>query len=205
MPAWMTRLAALRPDVPVTDVGGVKRGPAAAAAAAGLREFVGGHPMAGAAASGPASSSAALFDGRPWFVVPGTAADASTRVVTALAAACGATATAISAADHDALVAAISHLPQLVASILMQAVADRCDEAGLAGAGPGLRDTTRLAGSSADVWRPLVAANADHLGPLLLDLAERLRAAAAGLDDDGRGHAPVRGRQPRASAPRPPL
>ncbi len=181
MPAWMTRLAAIRPDGPVTDVGGVKRAPVAAAAAAGLREFVGGHPMAGAATPGPALASASLFSGRPWFVVPGTAAEGPVQLVTALATACGAVPTPITAEDHDALVAAISHLPQVIASVLMQAAADHCDDAGLACAGTGLRDTTRLAASSPAVWRPLIAANADHLAPLLVDVADRLHAAARSL------------------------
>ncbi|MEP7118534.1 MAG: prephenate dehydrogenase/arogenate dehydrogenase family protein [Acidobacteriota bacterium] len=183
MPEWLRRFAADRPSTPVTDVGGVKRAPAAAAAAAGVRAFVGGHPMAGAARPGPALASASLFDGRPWFVVPGAGPAEATALVAALASACGATPLTTTAEAHDALVAAMSHLPQLASSLLMQTVSDRCDDAGIACAGAGLRDATRLASSSAEVWQPLVAANADHLAPLLIDLADRLRAAAAELGD----------------------
>ncbi|MEO8462365.1 MAG: prephenate dehydrogenase/arogenate dehydrogenase family protein, partial [Chloroflexota bacterium] len=107
----------------VTDVASTKSTVMAAAAAAGLR-FVGGHPMAGRERSGYAASSADLFAGRPWVVVApdgsGSDADAPVRW---LAEACGATPLSLSATDHDAAVAAVSHLPLVLSAILVEAVA----------------------------------------------------------------------------------
>src|SRR5262249_54123549 len=68
-------------------------------------------------------------------------------------------------AAHDRLLAFLSHLPQLTASALMQVVGDAVGEPGLALAGRGLADTTRLASSPADIWNDVAATNADELGP----------------------------------------
>jgi prephenate dehydrogenase len=183
MPAWMHRLAALPGTVTVTDVGSVKRLTRDAARAAGLARFVGGHPMAGASIAGPALASAALFDGRPWFLEAGDApADAVARV-RELIVACGGRPIPTEPDAHDALVAAISHLPQLVSSLLMSVVHESAGRSGLACAAGGLRDTTRLAASAASMWSPIVAANRDHLAPLAVELSRRLAAAATTLDD----------------------
>ena len=183
MPGWMLRLAALPGTVTVTDVGSVKRLPRAAAAAAGLARFVGGHPMAGASVAGPTLAAATLFDGRPWFVESGDApADAVARVH-ALIAACGGRPVPTDAAAHDALVAAISHLPQLVSSLLMSLVHEAAGRDGLDCAAGGLRDTTRLAASAASMWLPILDANRDHVAPLAAELGRRLVAAAASLHD----------------------
>jgi prephenate dehydrogenase len=183
MPAWMARLAALPGAVTVTDVGSVKRLPRAAARAAGLARFVGGHPMAGASVAGPTLATATLFEGRPWFVEAGDApADAVARVH-AVIAACGGRPVATDPEAHDALVAAVSHLPQLVSTLLMSVVHEAAGRDGLACAAGGLRDTTRLAASAASMWLPILDANRDHLAPLAVELARRLTAAAATLDD----------------------
>ena len=79
---------------------------------------------------------------------------------------------------HDRLVAFLSHLPQLTASALMQVVGDAVGEEGLALAGRGLADTTRLASSPVDIWRDIAATNADEIdGALnaLIAVLERLR------------------------------
>ncbi|MGD9902290.1 MAG: prephenate dehydrogenase [Vicinamibacterales bacterium] len=183
MAPWLTRLAALPVPPTVTDVGSVKRLPREAARAAGLSRFVGGHPMAGASASGPALATATLFDGRPWFVEAGDApADAVAQVVT-LVEACGGRPVPVEPDAHDALVAAISHLPQLVSSVLMSVVHDAAGPAGLGCAAGGLRDTTRLAASAASMWTPILDANRDHLAPLVAELARRLAAAGETLGD----------------------
>ncbi|MGE0363419.1 MAG: prephenate dehydrogenase [Vicinamibacterales bacterium] len=183
MPAWMDRLAALPGAVTVTDVGSVKRLTRDAARAAGLARYVGGHPMAGASVAGPTLASAGLFDGRPWFLEAGDApADAVARV-RELIVACGGQPVPTDPEAHDALVAAVSHLPQLVSSLLMSVVHDAAGRDGLACAAGGLRDTTRLAASAGSMWLPILAANRDHLAPLAAELARRLAAAAATLHD----------------------
>jgi prephenate dehydrogenase len=107
--------------------------------------------------------------------------------LTALVIACGGQPVLMSAAEHDAALARTSHVPQLVASALAAALVD-ADPDRVALAGSGLRDTTRLAESSAQMWGEIVAANAaavgaglrDVAGPLLA-LADRLAAAEPDL------------------------
>jgi prephenate dehydrogenase len=183
MPAWMTRLAALPVAGTVTDVGSVKRLPRAAAVAAGLTRFVGGHPMAGASIAGPRLAAATLFDGRPWFIEAGDAPADAVALVGDFIVACGGRPVPTEADAHDALVAAVSHLPQLVSSLLMSVVHEAAGAEGLACGAGGLRDTTRLAASAASMWLPILAANRDHLAPLAIELAHRLTDAAAALDD----------------------
>src|SRR5262249_38847695 len=76
---------------------------------------------------------------------------------------------------HDRLVAFLSHLPQLTASALMQVVGQHAGEDGLALAGRGIADTTRLASSPADIWRDIAATNADEIGPALDELIALLK------------------------------
>ncbi len=180
---WMARLATDAPGRPVTDVGSVKRQPHRLAHAHGLTSFAGGHPMAGGSVPGPERASAALFDGKVWFVTPGEASADVVELARALAEGCGARVVNVDPGAHDELVAAISHLPQVVASVLMTTVADYADDAGLAGAAGGLRDSTRIAEGPAAMWQPVFAANADMLAPLVRDVAARLQNLAARLGD----------------------
>jgi prephenate dehydrogenase len=79
--------------------------------------------------------------------------------------------------------AALSHLPQVTASVLMTVVARSVGTANLHWAGAGLRDTTRLAASEARVWESILASNSRELRPLLRFLASELAAIADRLDD----------------------
>lgn len=107
----------------VTDVASTKGAVLAAAAAAGLR-FVGGHPMAGRESTGYAASRPDLFVDRPWVMVASGGAPAGLGAPVAwLAEACGAHPLQLSAADHDAAVAAISHVPLIAAAALVESVA----------------------------------------------------------------------------------
>jgi prephenate dehydrogenase len=168
----------------ILDAGSTKRAIVAAAREAGVANFVGGHPMAGAAQSGPASARADLFDGRPWFLIPpvdrGPLAQARAFVEVL-----GATAVVLDddGSEHDRIMAAVSHLPQVVASVLMTVVGNAAGEHGLEWAGTGLRDTTRLAASDAAVWESILATNAVEVRPLLLELADKLLQTADELDD----------------------
>ena len=182
-PAWMRRLAREAPGRAVTDVGSVKRRPHAEAAVVGLTSFVGGHPMAGGSRPGPDHASASLFDRRPWFLTPGDAPAGAVALARALAEGCGARVVDSHPDAHDATVAAISHLPQAVASVLMTTVADAADDAALAAAAGGLRDSTRIAEGPSSMWQPIFAANADLLAPLVRETAARLYALANCLDD----------------------
>ena len=82
----------------------------------------------------------------------------------------GAYPTTMTAEEHDRLMSLISHLPQLAASALMHLVGERTGAEGLALAGRGLRDTTRLASSPPDIWRDISASNADNIARAIDEL-----------------------------------
>ncbi len=175
------RLRDIAPRARVMDTGSTKRAIVAAARAAQLANFVGGHPMAGSENTGPDAGRADLFDTRPWFLIGESAAVNIGPFVQQL----GATPVYMNddGSAHDRLVAAVSHLPQVVVSALMARVGEAVGPDGLAYAGSGLRDTTRLAASQARVWESILATNADALQPLLLDLARELERIAGSLHD----------------------
>jgi prephenate dehydrogenase len=203
-----------------TDVASAKAEPQREAKTLGvdMSTYVGGHPVAGRERSGPAAAHADLFVGRPW-VVTSTAA-ASEQAVTdvdALARACGAVPVAMTADDHDAALATVSHLPHLVASLLAAQLVSS-DEATVALGGTGLHDTTRVAAGDPDLWTQILLANADHLASALAGFASDVartvddlqriangdRSAATALTDTlrrgaaGRARVPVKRGQPAA-------
>ncbi len=165
----------------VTDTGSTKREILAAAGSLPPRfTFVGGHPLAGAAKGGLEHARADLFEGRPWLLTspvsrqagvdrlqPSDNGGAALDKLTAFVAALGAEPRVVDSRAHDRLLAFLSHLPQLTASALMQVVGDAVGQDGLSLAGRGLADTTRLASSPPDIWKDIVATNADEIGPAL--------------------------------------
>jgi prephenate dehydrogenase len=181
---------ALAPEAVITDVASTKEAIVLRATALGLR-FVGGHPMAGRETSGYAASSADLFVGRPWVVVP-TADAAAIERVERLVAACGARPVRIGAAAHDRAVAGVSHLPLVVAAALVEAVAgSRSDEpdrdwpTAAALAATGWRDTTRLARGDATMGAGIIATNAPAIAARVRDLVTALEAWLAELERPG--------------------
>ena len=159
----------VRTPAVITDTGGTKRAIADAARLLPPRfTFVGGHPLAGAAKGGLEQARPDLFSKRPWLLTPsGDATGAAVEKLSEFARALGAVPRTMTVAAHDRLVAFLSHLPQLTASALMKVVGDEVGTAGLALAGRGLTDTTRLAGSPADIWKDVTSTNADEIGPAL--------------------------------------
>lgn len=168
----------------VIDTGSTKRAVMAAAAAAHLSQFVGGHPMAGGTTTGPSEARADLFDGRAWFLTNPDVPDAVRRAVKFVEA-LGARPVVLSdhGEEHDRLMAAVSHLPQLAASALMLTVDRAIGTDNLKWAGKGFRDTTRLAGSQASVWESVLATNSQEVRPLLRQLAAELVNLSDQLDD----------------------
>jgi prephenate dehydrogenase len=167
----------------ITDVGGTKRDIVGAARRLppGTR-FVGGHPIGGAERGGFGFARRDLFESRSWILtpLPGTDSDAVAalrRFVEAL----GARPVVMDPAEHDRVMAFVSHLPQLAASALMDAVGGAVGRAGLAVAGRGLTDSTRLASSPTDVWRDICATNADAISGALDQLIDRLNDLRADL------------------------
>jgi prephenate dehydrogenase len=172
----------VRQPAVVTDTSGTKRAIVDAARALPPRfTFVGGHPLGGAAKSGLEHARADLFSGRPWLLTPtGDGVGAAVDKLSAFVRALGSEPHVLDARAHDRLLAYLSHLPQLTASALMQVVGEAAGDRGLALAGRGLVDTTRLASSPVEIWRDIAATNADEIGPAL----DALIAVLQGLRRD---------------------
>jgi prephenate dehydrogenase len=170
----------------ITDVGGTKQDIVRAASALdrARASFVGGHPIGGAERGGFAFARADLFRGRPWILTPSdSAASGIVERLAAFTASLGARPTTMEAAEHDRLMAFLSHLPQLTVSALMDVVGEATASTGLRLAGRGLLDSTRLASSPPDIWREVCAANAGDIGLALDALIARLQQLRSGLAD----------------------
>lgn len=175
------------PAATVSDVSSVKAGPIAALVAGGadLTRYVGGHPMAGREVSGAAAGRGDLFEDRPWILTPVAATDPERLAqVRDVAESLHAVVRLMDPDEHDRAVALCSHAPQVVASMLAAQLRDASPE-DVSVAGPGVRDTTRIAASDPDLWAQILLANAEHVDLYLTgfaqDLAE-LRSALAGGD-----------------------
>lgn len=178
----------VRQPAVITDTGSTKREIVEAARRLpGRFTFIGGHPLGGAAASGLEHARTDLFRGRPWLFTPaGDGGGEALEKLLAFAGALGAVPRLVDAAAHDRVLAFLSHLPQLTASALMHVVGEAVGEDGLALAGRGLTDTTRLASSPAEIWRDIAATNADEIGPALDRLIGVLTELRGELEDGER-------------------
>lgn len=169
----------LRPGALVTDAGSTKRTITAAAACLGTA-FIGGHPMAGKASRGAGGAESSLFDGRPYILTPsspGQMEDQRVRTLVYWIQRIGARLVVLNPADHDRLVAAASHLPQLLSTALAAHLEQSSDPEAVASvAGPGLLDMTRLALSSYEIWQDILATNADEIGAAILAIEDQLAA-----------------------------
>ena len=182
--------AMLSHDAVITDVASTKAAIVGRAEGLGLR-FVGGHPMAGRETSGYGAARADLFEGRPWVVVPTSDADArAVERVEELARAAGARPRRMAADEHDAAVAAISHLPLVVAAALVDAVAGPPDHAregwSVASelAATGWRDMTRLARGDVAMGSGIVTTNASPIAARIRDLVDVLQAWLVDLEGE---------------------
>ena len=174
----------------VTDTGSTKREIVAAAADLPPRfTFVGGHPLAGAAQGGLEHARPDLFEGRPWLLTPAARPeDPALAKLTDFITALGGQPRILDSRAHDRMLAFLSHLPQLTASALMQVVGDAVGDEGLALAGRGLADTTRLASSPPDIWQDIAGTNADEIGPALDALIAVLQDLRGDLGEGERLH-----------------
>lgn len=170
-------------DAVVTDVGSTKRGLAEGVAshpAAG--RFIGGHPIAGAETAGVDNARAELFDGARWYLTPspGTAGLHYDRLQKAIFD-IGARPQAIDAEDHDRLMATVSHLPHVIANVLVaQAASAHEEETGrLPEVGRSFRDTTRVAGANPGIWTDIFTSNSEAVAAEIERVVERLTQAAA--------------------------
>jgi prephenate dehydrogenase len=145
--------------------------------------FLPTHPMAGREIGGAGSARADLFQGRSWILTPEPdCAGHSKNLVLELIEILGATPIELSAADHDAAVAKISHLPQIAASLVAKQLTGTPAE-WMELAGQGLRDTTRIAGSDEKLWKEIVYSNRAEISELLISLQSDLTQMIKSLDD----------------------
>ena len=177
----------------VTDAGSTKQDVIRAARATfggALPRFVPGHPIAGTENTGAAAAFASLFEGRNVVLAPlPETAHAATERIASLWQTCGARVTTMDAARHDAVFAAVSHLPHVLAFALVADLAARPDASEyFDNAASGFRDFTRIAAGSPEMWRDIALANR---GALLVeidrygDALDRARALVAAGDGEG--------------------
>jgi prephenate dehydrogenase len=174
-------LAAAGTDAVVTDVGSTKR---ALVAAHHDPRFVGGHPLAGAETAGVAGARADLFEGATWYLTP-TAATGGVlyerlhRCLIAL----GARPAAIDPETHDRVMAAVSHLPHVLANVLVGQAARALSEEDerLPATGPSFRDATRVAGANSAIWTDIYISNRDALTGQIDEALARLQEVRAAL------------------------
>jgi prephenate dehydrogenase len=174
-------LAAAGPECVVTDVGSTKR---SVVAAVDDPRFIGGHPLAGAETAGVEHARADLFDGATWYLTPtartgGILYERLHRLLVDL----GARPSALDADTHDALLATVSHLPHVLANVLVARAARVLSDEGerLPATGPSFRDATRVAGANTGIWRDIYIANADALVAAIDDTVARLGEVRAAL------------------------
>ena len=172
-------LAAAPAECVVTDVGSTKL---AVAAAHEDPRFVGGHPLAGAETAGVDHARADLFEGAVWYLTPGarTSGELYERLHRLLVA-LGARPTAIDPDAHDRMLAAVSHLPHVLANVLVAQAASALGGERLPAVGPSFRDATRVAGAPSAIWTDIYMSNRDALIAQLDGAIERLRGVRASL------------------------
>jgi prephenate dehydrogenase len=173
-------LAACGPETVVTDVGSTKG--ELVAALGDDERFIGGHPLAGAETAGVENARADLFEGARWYLTPterssGLLYDRLQRTVAAL----GARPQAIDPERHDRLMAAVSHLPHVMANVLASEAAESMTQGSerLPDVGPSFRDATRVAGSNPAIWADIFASNREAVAESVDAVAARLREAAS--------------------------
>jgi prephenate dehydrogenase len=175
-------------DCVITDVGSTKR---AVVAAHTDPRFVGGHPLAGAENAGVEHARADLFEGATWYLTPGAGTSGILyERLHRLLAGLGAQPTAIDPETHDRILATVSHLPHVLANVLVSQAAGTLAEGDerLPATGPSFRDATRVAGAPSAIWTDIYLSNRDaltaELDATLIRLSEIRDALAAG---DGAG------------------
>ena len=183
------------PEAVVTDVASVKaRIVGEVAGHPGAERYAGSHPMAGRERSGAIAADADLFVGRPWVITPvgglqgksegggrPPRGEEAVRAVQRLALAVGSLPVVMDAAGHDTAAAVVSHMPQLIASLVAGELRSAPAQA-LELAGQGLRDVTRIAHSDSRLWAAIIAGNAPAVAASLRGVAKNLDALIAALD-----------------------
>lgn len=171
------------PNAVVTDVASVKAQivDELAVSGADLNRYVGSHPMAGRERGGAANGRADIFVGRPWVIATHAQASSNAmKIVEELALDLGSNPIRMTPAEHDRAVALVSHVPQLVSSLL---AARLIGASGVELAGQGLRDTVRIAASDPKLWVQILGANSGEIVEVLRSYRDDLDGVIAALED----------------------
>lgn len=170
----------------ITDVGSAKGAVVGRATEILGPRFVGGHPMAGSERHGFSAASPDLFEDAAWILTPTEETDQEAyRTVTDLVGLLGARPVALTPAAHDALLARLSHLPQLVASAVVHVASGGGEDEALLGlAAGGFRDVTRIAASNPDMWVPIIRANREGVLEALKGLSAELEGLSGLVADE---------------------
>lgn len=188
MAEMMARIAPHLPEhAVITDGGSTKQDVIACGRrflGAHFPRFVPAHPIAGTEKSGAAAAFAELYRGRNVIITPQPETSAQAlRLARAAWRRCGARIVRLDAREHDAIFAAVSHLPHVLAFALVNALARRPDAKKLFGySGAGLRDTVRIAGSSAEMWSDICMANRNALLAALDDYEDELENVRSAIE-----------------------
>ena len=183
LPEIVTQTLRAAPDrCVVSDVGSTKR----VVARSQDPRFVGGHPLAGAETAGVRHARADLFDGATWYLTPtattsGLLYERLYRLLHRL----GARPSAIDADTHDAILATVSHLPHVLANVLVAQAAQELADGGerLPATGPSFRDATRVAGAPSRIWTDIYVSNRDALTAKIDDTVARLSDVRSALQN----------------------
>ena len=174
------------PEVIVTDVAGVK---GSIVAQVPDPRFLGGHPMAGSELRGLSGARSDLFQGSTWVLTPTDHTSPTTYSrLHGILREIGANVVAVSAPDHDRLVAIASHVPHLLAGSLMNEASQVAEQDAvlLQLAAGGFRDMTRIAAGDPAIWPDILFENRDAVAQSLQALEDRLKTLREALLDDGR-------------------
>ncbi len=146
-----------------------------------LPRYIGAHPMAGREVSGVIAARGDLFRGRPFVVVPHERTEPrAVSLLKALATQIGSVPTVLDASAHDLAVARISHVPQILSSLLASTLCEASEQA-LSLAGQGLRDTTRIADSDPRLWVEILGQNAAAIDTILEQVEQQLQRTRGAL------------------------
>lgn len=174
------------PEAIVTDVASVKLGIFNELRThSGFERYLGSHPMAGRERGGPVSAQADLFFARPWITTPvAETSQPALQLVKQLSDLVEASWVELSPQRHDEAMAIVSHLPQLMSS-LVAAELTEVDEQHLALSGQGLRDVTRIASSDPQLWVQIIGNNSAQIAPVLIRLSQKFESLADAVKNIG--------------------
>jgi prephenate dehydrogenase len=190
-PSVLAELAELAPGATVTDIGSTKAGVVAAVPPSLRTRFIGGHPLCGMETRGAQNARAELFEGATWYLTPLAETEpARLRDLHRLVAALGATPVAVDAGVHDRLLALTSHLPHVLANLLVvQAGEARIDgHDPLTAIGGSFRDMTRVAGANPRIWVDIYLDNREALAAVLREHQRALGEALTALESGDAGY-----------------